>query len=150
MNQKVTIEIICFLLILLFVYAALSKLLEYNTFKIQLRNSPFLKLIAGIIEWVIPTAELIIAALLTVKHTRKIGLVASLMLLLMFTVYIGGMLLSDSHLPCTCGGVIEQLTWKQHILFNLFFILLSATAIVLERKQKSESHGHSVASKILQ
>ena len=43
MKQKVTIEIISFLLILLFVYAVSSKLFDYNTFKIQLSNSPFLK-----------------------------------------------------------------------------------------------------------
>jgi hypothetical protein len=136
MKQKVTIEIICFLLILLFVYAAFSKLIEFNTFKIQLNNSPFLKPFSEFIFWFIPIIELIVAALLTVKHTRKRGLFASFILLLIFSLYIAGMLLSTEHLPCSCGGIIQQLSWKQHLLFNLFFLLLALIGIVLDRKQK--------------
>ena len=136
MKQKVTIEIICFLLTLLFVYAAFSKLWEYNTFKIQLTNSPFLKTFAGMIVWFIPATELTVSAMLTVRNTRKEGLYGSFILLLIFTVYIGTMLLSATHLPCSCGGIIQQLSWKQHLLFNLFFLLLVFIGIILERKQK--------------
>lgn len=136
MKQKITIEIICFLLILLFVYAAFSKLLEYNSFKIQLGNSPFLKPVAGIIVWIIPATEVIISVMLAVTYTRKAGLYASFILLLIFTLYIVGMLLSGINLPCSCGGIIQHLSWKQHLLFNLFFIVLAFTGIVLERKQE--------------
>ena len=136
MKHKITIEIICCLLVLLFVYAAFSKLLEYHTFKIQLTNSPFLKPFSGIIVWLIPIAELIIAALLTVTHTRRAGLYFSLILLLVFTVYITGIFLSGVHLPCSCGGIIQQFSWKQHLVFNLFFIVLTVIGIVLERNQK--------------
>jgi cytochrome c oxidase subunit IV len=136
MKQKVTIEIICFLLILLFVYAAFSKLIEYNTFKIQLSNSPFLKPIAGIIVWFIPGAELVIAVMLTVMHTRKKALYSSFILLVIFSLYIAGMLLLGIELPCSCGGIVQQLSWKQHLLFNLFFMLLAFTGIVLGRHQK--------------
>ena len=136
MKQKVTIEIISFLLILLFVYAAFSKLLEYDSFKIQLVNSPFLKPVSGIIVWLVPAIELIIAVMLTVTYTRKKGLYVSFILLLIFTLYIAGMLLSGINLPCSCGGILQQLTWKQHLLFNLFFIILAFVGIVMERKEK--------------
>jgi len=136
MKQKTAIEIISSLLILLFVYAALSKLFEYNGFKVQLRNSEWLKPIAGIIAWLVPAIELAISLMITVKATRILGLYASLILLLIFTLYIAGMLLSGMRLPCSCGGIIQQLSWKQHLLFNLFFLLLSLIGIVFERKQK--------------
>jgi len=136
MNQKTAIEIISSLLILLFVYAALSKLFEYSGFKVQLRNSEWLKPFAGIIAWLVPAIELAISLMLTVKVTRILGLYASLILLLVFTLYIAGMLLSGMRLPCSCGGIIQQLSWKQHLLFNLFFLLLSLIGIVFERKQK--------------
>ena len=42
MKQKVIIEIISVLLILLFVYASTSKLLNYALFVTQLKASPFL------------------------------------------------------------------------------------------------------------
>ena len=135
MKQKITIEIICSLLILLFVYAAVSKLLNYPLFLSQLRASPFLSPLASIISWLVPTLELMIALLLTVMVTRTIGLFTSFILLLLFTLYIAAMFFSGSHLPCTCGGVIQSLSWKEHLAFNLFFIALSIAGIVLEKKE---------------
>lgn len=123
------------LLVLLFVYAAFSKLFDYTQFKMQLGSSPLLATHAGIIAWLVPVVELIIATLLTVTITRIIGLYASLVLLLIFTLYISGMLLSGEHLPCSCGGVISTMSWSQHLVFNLFFIALSIAGIVWWQKQ---------------
>jgi hypothetical protein len=136
MKQKVTIELIDFLLILLFVYAATSKLWEYNTFKIQLDNSPYLKPFAGIIAWLIPISELTITVMLTVTYTRKKGLFASFILLLIFTLYIVGML-SGINLPRSCDDVIRQLSWKQYLVFNLVVIALSGAVIKLYRSNKN-------------
>jgi len=135
MKQKVTIEIICSLLILLFVYAAASKLLNYSLFLSQLKESQFLSPFASIIAWFIPTIELTISLMLTAMVTRTIGLFASFILLFLFTLYIAVMLLSGNHLPCTCGGVIQSLNWKGHLAFNLFFMALPIAGIVLEKKQ---------------
>ncbi|KAA9038742.1 hypothetical protein FW778_14455 [Ginsengibacter hankyongi] len=134
MKAKFILEILCFLLVLLFVYAGFSKLMDYNAFKAQLSNSPFIKNAAGILAWVLPVIEIGSAALLTVRITRLYGLIASMMLLLAFTGYISAMLLSGVHLPCSCGGVIKQLSWNQHLLFNLFFISIAGIGIVLKQK----------------
>ena len=138
MKQKVAIETIYFLLILLFAYAAFSKLLDYTAFKAQLGNSPFVRSFAGVIAWLIPTIELIIVGMLTVKDTRIMGLYSSLVLLMIFTLYIAGMLLSGEDLPCSCGGIISTLSWKQHLVFNLFFMALSIVGIGLWWKQKQD------------
>ena len=138
MKKKVTIELIVFLLILLFVYAATSKLWEYNNFKIQLGNSPYLKSVAGIIVWLVPAMELVTALMLTLKRTRFYGLLTSLFLLIVFTGYIAGMLLSGSPLPCSCGGVISELSWKEHLVFNLFFVTISIAGLVLGNRQKAK------------
>jgi len=34
-------------------------------------------------------------------------------------------------LPCSCGGVIAKLSWNQHLLLNLGFVLLALGAIAL-------------------
>jgi hypothetical protein len=88
------------------------------------------------VVWIIPATEVFISVMLAVTYTRKAGLYASFILLLIFSLYIAGMLLSGINLPCSCGGIIQQLSWKQHLVFNLFFIVLAFTGIVLERKQK--------------
>jgi hypothetical protein len=137
-NKPVLMDIISALLILLFVYAASSKLFDYTQFKMQLERSPIIASYAGIIAWLIPTVELTIAAALTVKNIRLYGLYASLFLLFIFTFYIGGMLLSGIHLPCSCGGIIQGFGWGQHLLFNLFFMALSVIGIILWWKQKQD------------
>ena len=88
MKQKVAIEIISSLLILLFVYAASSKLIDYNLFKVQIRNSVWLRPFAVISPWLVPATVLVISLILTVMSTRIIRLYTSLMLLLIFTIYI--------------------------------------------------------------
>lgn len=129
-------DIICGLLILLFVYAAFSKLLGYTQFKIQLGRSPLIASYAGIIAWLVPGMELMIVGMLTVKNIRLHGLYASLMLLMIFSLYIAGMLLKGEHLPCSCGGIIQQLSWRQHLVFNIFFMALCGWGIVAEHHYK--------------
>jgi len=135
MKKKIP-DIICALLIVLFVYAAGSKLFNYNQFIMQLGHSPLIGSHAGILAWLIPTIEGVVVILLTVYSTRFYGLLLALFLLIVFTAYIAGMLLSRTHLPCSCGGVISQLTWKGHLVFNFFFIVASITGLVLEKKQQ--------------
>lgn len=125
MKNNRAIELIAAVLICLFVYASLSKLLSYSTFVAQLNMHPMLKPFAGFFAWAIPVAESVIAILLFLPHTRLIGFKASLAIMTIFTLYITGMLLFNTHLPCSCGGVLQSLTWKQHLLFNLFFMLLA-------------------------
>lgn len=129
-------DIICGLLIVLFVYAASSKLFDYNQFKIQLGHSPLIASYAGIIAWLVPVMELMITGILSVKNTRLYGLYASGMLLLIFTLYIAGMLLTEEHLPCSCGGIIQQLSWQQHLVFNIFFMALCGWGIIAEHHCK--------------
>ncbi|HEY2721861.1 MAG TPA: MauE/DoxX family redox-associated membrane protein, partial [Chitinophagaceae bacterium] len=52
------VEIISVSLIVLFVYAAVSKLADYSTFKLQLSRSPFIFPIAKMVAWMIPSIEL--------------------------------------------------------------------------------------------
>lgn len=133
MKHNIIIEIICFLLIALFVYAAFSKLFTYTDFKNQLSRSPFIKEWPGTIAIVLPLAELLIATMLIVNVTRRAGLIISFIMLTLFTVYIIYMLVFEKNLPCSCGGVLKQLTWKQHLLFNLFFAGIAFAGIRLEK-----------------
>jgi hypothetical protein len=138
MKQKIFTEIISFLLTLLFVYAATAKLLQYSRFQDQLSVEPFIATYKNIIAWLLPVTELAIAMVLAIKNTRLYGLYASLLLLIIFTAYITGMLLLAASLPCSCGGVISGLSWKEHLLFNLFFIAISIAGIVLKREEKCQ------------
>ncbi len=130
------ILIVSYLFILLFVYAAVSKLLDYENFKVQLGQSPLLSAYAGSTVWTIPFLELIIAVLLSTKQYRTIGLYASLGLMVLFSTYIYLILNYSSYVPCSCGGILEKMNWEEHLYFNLLFTLLSLFALAIQQNNK--------------
>jgi uncharacterized membrane protein YphA (DoxX/SURF4 family) len=115
------------LLVLLWGYAGFSKLADYGRFveQMQLAPVPLMKHLAPLLGIAVPVAELVLVCLLFSEGFRKTGLWLSFFLLLAFTVYISLMLLSGLRLPCTCGGLISKLGWRQHLFFNAFFMLIS-------------------------
>lgn len=129
--QKVILELICLLYILLFVYAAVSKLLDFENFRVQLGQSPLLSAFAGLIAWIIPVLELFIVLLIVSKRWRIIGLFGALSLMIMFTAYIFIILNYSPFVPCSCGGILEKMGWKEHFIFNFVFIILAAAGILI-------------------
>lgn len=117
------------LYIILFVYAAISKLINYDQFKIQLGQSPIITAYADWAAWGVPVLELLIAGLFLVQKYIIYAFYASYALMAMFTTYIIIILNFSDFIPCSCGGVLQDLGWKEHILFNLAFVLLSILAI---------------------
>ncbi len=116
-------------LILLYTYTAISKFTDQELFKVTLRRSPLIDHGADTIAWLLPATELIVVLLLFFERTRKTGLYASLVLLVLFTLYLLYMVLFAADLPCSCGGMLSKMSWKQHIFFNLFFIVLNLIGI---------------------
>lgn len=134
MKRKTGIEIIAALFILLFVYTAVSKILDFINFRLVLKDVPLIgKRFASIVAYGIVIVEIGISVLLFFPKTRKKGLWVSLALMLIFTVYIGYLSMFVKGLPCTCGGVISTMTWKQHFYFNIIFTLLAALALLFYR-----------------
>lgn len=128
------IDIISALFIVLFVYAAATKLIDYDKFRLQLGQSPVLTAFAGTIVWLVPAIEVVIAMLLATKRFRLAGLYASFSLMVMFTAYIVVITRFSEYVPCSCGGVLEKLSWDQHLVFNIGFVALASIAIVVYPK----------------
>lgn len=135
MNKKIIIEIISSLLVFLFLYTSISKLSDYSYFREQLLVSPALSPYGKWLSWMVPGAELVIIVLLIIPSLRLFGLYASFFLMLLFTAYVFYILTFSSQLPCNCGGVLEEMNWQQHFLFNIFFSTLSFIGVRLEKKQ---------------
>jgi len=138
MKQKVAVEIISFLFILLFVYAATSKLADVEKFRIQIGQSPLLTDISYLISWTIPSIELIIAAMFVWVRFRLVALYSAFALMLMFTIYIVAIMTLSEQIPCACGGVLDRLGWKEHLIFNIVFVLFALFGILLKTKMGEE------------
>lgn len=143
MKYRLYIDIIAGLLILLFVYTALSKLDNYNFFQAQLNLYPFIGFFGNTLSWTIPAMELIIAILLLLPAYRTKGLMAALILLIVFTVYLLLMILYTPDLPCSCGGVIQSLTWTQHVFFNCGFIMVTFIAVLMSKHNENTKEIHT-------
>ena len=135
-KKETYLSIIVGLFVLLFIYTAASKLLAYHDTELNMSKSPIITEFAPVLVWLVPTVEIVISILLLIPKTLLTGLYMFFMIMVMFTVYIICILYYSSFVPCSCGGVISSLTWNQHLIFNIFFLILSIIAVFL--KSRSE------------
>jgi hypothetical protein len=137
MKRSYWIEIISSLFILLFVYTAVSKLIDFKHFRYTLNSAPLLKGKGNFLAWLIPISEIAVSILLFFPKTRKPGFWGSLLLMLCFTGYLTYMLFFSEVRPCSCGGVIEKMTWTQHFIFNIIFTLLAGLGLwIFDKKDR--------------
>ena len=131
------IDAIASLLIFLFVYTAISKLITFEEFKSQMRNQTFPAWMATGLIWTLPASELITSVFLLVPRWRTAGFWISFLLLTLFTGYILLVLTNYfGRVPCSCGGVIKALGWKSHLAVNTIFLLLSLFGIYLKNRER--------------
>jgi hypothetical protein len=137
MKSKTALDIISFLLILLFIYTAVSKLIDFEQFKGQMYNQTLPHGVATLLIWTLPEIEILTGLLLLFEKTKPYGFYLSLILMILFTSYIILVLLNYfGRVPCSCGGVIKALGWKKHLILNLFFLLLSILAIFITNRER--------------
>jgi hypothetical protein len=129
---EVWVEIISLLFIVLFGYAASSKLLTYEKFEVQIGQSPLLTGLGEFLPVCVLSVEFLVVVFLMIERLRLVGLIMSFSLMVMFTAYIGAILTFSPYLPCSCGGVLELLGWRAHFIFNLVFVGLSVIGIWLQ------------------
>ena len=140
MNYQYRLSTIYLLLTLLFIYTAASKLLDWDGFVYDLNNQPFPNSLTFVLAVFLICSELAVIGCFFFKCSRVIGLWISMSLMLLFTLYTALVLFNVfDRVPCNCGGVIKNLSWPQHLLFNIFFTLLSTWGIYIERRLKEES-----------
>jgi len=135
MNKITSVDVISYLLILLFLYTGMGKLMALDVFREQLSRQPFLHPYVGFITFAVPVLELLIAGSLFTRKFKREGLYASFFLMAAFTFYVGYMLsaMSLKELPCSCGGIIKSMSWRQHLVFNTLVTFLALVGIWKER-----------------
>lgn len=122
---------IALLYILLFLYAAVSKLLDFENFSVQIGQSPLLSEFASTVAVAVPAIEIALALMLFTNRFRFIALLGCATLMMMFSAYIYIIVNYSAFVPCSCGGVLEKMDWNQHLIFNIVFVLLAAVAALL-------------------
>lgn len=137
MIRQTALTISTALLIILFSYTAVSKLIALQVFNSQLAMQPFPAWSIWPLTLLIPVTELAATALLLIKSTRLWGLYASATLMAGFTAYMGLVIAGFfGKTPCSCGGVLQQMNFQTHLLFNFFFLTISLIGIYIIHQMK--------------
>ena len=136
MKKTWIIDIIAILLMILFLYTGISKIMENKVFKEQLAESPVLSPVASIIAIGLPLAEIVVSILLLLPARRLIGFYSSSILMTAFTLYVIIVLGSSKQLPCSCGGIMAELSWTQHLFVNIVFTAMAVMGTFMERRKQ--------------
>jgi putative oxidoreductase len=148
-NRRTIVDIIAAFFIVLFFYTALSKSYYIdNTVEALKRTNVFVGF-ESFIAWAVVAIEYIIATLLFLPRTRRLGLKLSFVLMAVFSFYVGFMMFYLTKLPCSCGGIISKMTWKQHLIFNISMTLFAYWTMRLSKGEFVNVHQFSNTRSII-
>lgn len=135
MNKENQLNSISGILAVLFFYAAVSKLMNYDQSKQEMLNQVFPRSIGEVLTWLVPTVELLLVGILLFTTTRLMGLWLSLILMIAFTLYIGIVMTGVfGRVPCSCGSLLKNMPYSIHLFFNIFFVALAGLGIYIEKR----------------
>lgn len=132
--MRVTKTIIQFILILVFAYSGCDKIIHWEQSKLAFQNQTFPDELALALAYVVPILELVLAILIAFPKTLWWGYLGSMLLLTVFTTYVGLIWVGAfPRVPCNCAGILESLDWNSHFFINLFLIFLTMIGLAISR-----------------
>lgn len=121
----------------LWVYTAVSKIIDAQGSYGALHNQVFPTWMADVLWVGLPFIEIIAAIMVLIPYWRRYGFKLSAVLMAIFSGYILLVLTNVfGRVPCSCGGILNQLGWWEHLWFNLFFLGIAVGGIYLGRKSR--------------
>lgn len=121
-------------LILLWTYTGLDKLIRWESSRKAFLNQPMPNELEEILAFAIPGIELSIVLLLLFSATRWWGYLGSILLLTVFTTYVGLIWVGAfPRVPCNCAGILESLGWAEHFVLNMICIVMAILGLRFEK-----------------
>jgi putative oxidoreductase len=136
---KITSDMITVFISVLWFYAAVSKLIDFQHFRDAMQKQPFTPWFQITLIYGLPAVEVCTGLLLIIERRKLTGLYISAALFAAFIAYIL-LILSKffGHIPCSCGGLIERMGWTFHLWFNVVFLVFTSISIITSTKEKGE------------
>jgi hypothetical protein len=142
MKRKIFVEATCTLFVILFFYTAVSKIIDFSMFYRTLHDSRF-KLVgkaAPVLVVAVPLAEILVSIGLVLERYKTRALRATMVMMAIFLAYVAGLMIfiPFGRLPCSCGGIMQQITWHNHLYLNIALTILAALALWARTHPKNE------------
>jgi hypothetical protein len=120
-------------LIFIWSYTGIEKIIRFKESRKAFLNQPMPKEIEEVLAYVVPGVELLLALLLLLSATRWWGYLGSILLLSVFTTYVGLIWVGAfPRVPCNCAGILESLGWAEHFILNMICIGLGVWGLRME------------------
>jgi len=127
------------LLITIFSYTALNKILHHDTFVWQLKKQPLPYWSKPVLAYLLPLVETTIVSLLLIQKTRKLGLILATTMLWSYSIYVFLAYMEVyGYTICACGKVFQMMGWKGHFYFNSSISILATSALYINQKKDNE------------
>lgn len=137
MKNKI-LQIFRFLLVVLFVYTAFHKLIDLHLFRQTLMKSTLIEENQiNFLLYFVPAIE-ILTILLLISNKYIHGLYMSLLLMTTFTIYLVVLNNFSFYKGCSCGGIFNEMSYLEHIIINISFIIMSLAAILLYSEKETD------------
>ncbi|WPR77939.1 MauE/DoxX family redox-associated membrane protein [Algoriphagus sp. NG3] len=137
MENTKKIAIPSILLILLWTYTGFDKIIHWESSRKAFHNQTFPPELAEVLAYAVPITELLIALLLLFSMTRWWGYLSSILLLTVFTTYVGLIWVGAfPRVPCNCAGILESMGWEAHFWMNLGLIGVAVWGLHLGDREK--------------
>lgn len=92
----------------------------------------FPRWLGKILLYILPLTEIGLIILLLFPDTKLLGMYASLFLMIVFTLYVGGAVFQIyDRYPCACGGLFGRLGWYKHFKVNIILTLIALSGVIL-------------------
>lgn len=139
--KNIISETIIFILILVWAYTFASKIFDFDTFDRQIKGAYLLSAGGSVLPYILQVVHLGIVILLLNKNWRKLGLLSSLFVLILYTAYLIYILKFAPSIPCSCIAVMKGMNWNDQLYFNFIGLAINiiglATFLSLKRAPHS-------------
>jgi hypothetical protein len=132
--RQLTTELVASFYVLLFLYTAIMKLRNPDAFSSNMYQVPLLRPVSNMLAVSLPVVEIMISLILIIPRTRLLGIWLATSLMGIFSIYIIYIFYTMNDLPCSCGGIIQQMSWKAHLIFNLILFILGTSCLVMQKR----------------
>ena len=133
MSKKIYVivsEFFYLFLIFFFCYTSVNKLMNLNSFRTNLiKTSLFTDAEASWFSILVILIEIFVILVLIFK--KRLGLMLITLLLLIFTLYISYLRFKGLYEVCGCGGILNGLDYKYHLIINITLIFSGLYSLIV-------------------
>ncbi|REC61808.1 hypothetical protein DRF65_13805 [Chryseobacterium pennae] len=129
--KNIISEIVVFILILTWVYTFASKVFDFETFGRQIRGAYLLSSGGNLLPYILQLVHAGIILMLLNKSWRRLGLITSMVVLVLYTGYLIYVLKFAPSIPCSCIALFNWMNWNDQLYFNLIILAINIIGLVM-------------------